>query len=101
VLSSPLSAADGIPENAANGDPCGGIRPCDLGGEFTINEMLAQRPYSIRGVCESRCFWQAVVTNSCFEPDCTRAALVRSVSGKPERVRFLSVSFYNARVSAL
>jgi hypothetical protein len=69
VLSSPLSAADGIPENAANGDPCGGIRPCDLGGEFTINEMLAQRPYSIRGVCESRCFWQAVVTNSCFEPD--------------------------------
>jgi len=69
VLSSPLSAADGIPENAANGDPCGGIRPCDLGGEFTINEILTQRPYSIRGVCESRCFWRAVVTNSCFEPD--------------------------------
>jgi hypothetical protein len=62
-------AAGGIPENAANGDPCGGIRPCDLGGNFTINEMLQQRPYPIRGVCESRCFWQAVVTNSCFFPD--------------------------------
>jgi hypothetical protein len=62
-------AADGVPENAANGDPCGGIRPCDLGGSFTIDEMLKQKPYSIRGVCESRCFWQAVVTNSCFEPD--------------------------------
>ena len=65
----PASAAEGVPENAANGDPCGGIRPCDLGGEFTINELLAQQPYSIRGVCESRCFWQAVVTNSCFDPD--------------------------------
>jgi hypothetical protein len=62
-------AADGIPENAANGDPCGGIRPCDLGGNFTIDEMLKQKPYGIRGVCESRCFWQAVVTNSCFYPD--------------------------------
>jgi len=61
--------ADGVPENAANGDPCGGIRPCDLGGSFTIDEMLKQRPYPIRGVCESRCFWQAVVTNSCFYPD--------------------------------
>ena len=61
-------AADGIPENAANGDPCGGIRPCDLGGNFTIDEMLKQKPYGIRGVCESRCFWQAVVTNSCFYP---------------------------------
>jgi hypothetical protein len=69
LLSRPTLAGDGIPENAANGDPCGGIRPCDLGGEFTINEMLAQRPYPIRGVCESRCFWQAVVTNSCFERD--------------------------------
>jgi hypothetical protein len=67
----PCSAmgADGVPENAANGDPCGGIRPCDLGGNFTINEMLKQKPYGIRGVCESRCFWQAVVTNSCFYPD--------------------------------
>jgi hypothetical protein len=62
-------AADGVRENAANGDPCGGIRPCDLGGEFTIDELLQQKPYPIRGVCESRCFWQAVVTNSCFEPD--------------------------------
>jgi hypothetical protein len=62
-------AAGGVPENAANGDPCGGIRPCDLGGNFTINEMLKQKPYPIRGVCESRCFWQAVVTNSCFFPD--------------------------------
>jgi hypothetical protein len=62
-------AANGIPENAANGDPCGGIRPCDLGGNFTIDEMLTQKPYPIRGVCESRCFWQAVVTNSCFYPD--------------------------------
>jgi hypothetical protein len=62
-------AADGIPENAANGDPCGGIRPCDLGGNFTIDEMLKQKPYGIRGVCESRCFWQAAVTNSCFYPD--------------------------------
>src|SRR5690348_9019363 len=62
-------AAEGIPENAANGDPCGGIRPCDLGGAFTIDEMLQQKPYPIRGVCESRCFWQAVVTNSCFERD--------------------------------
>ena len=44
VISSPVLAGDGTPENAANGDPCGGIRPCDLGGEFTINEMLAQRP---------------------------------------------------------
>jgi hypothetical protein len=69
VISSPVLAGDGTPEHAANGDPCGGIRPCDLGGEFTINEMLAQRPYPIRGVCESRCFWQAVVTNSCFDPD--------------------------------
>jgi hypothetical protein len=65
----PALAADGVPENAANGDPCGGIRPCDLGGEFTINELLAQEPYPVRGVCESRCFWQAVVTNSCFDPD--------------------------------
>ena len=31
--------------------------------------MLKQKPYPIRGVCESRCFWQAVVTNSCFYPD--------------------------------
>ena len=62
-------AAEGVPENAADGDPCGGIRPCDLGGSFTINEMLQQKPYPIRGVCESRCFWQAVVTNSCFERD--------------------------------
>jgi hypothetical protein len=31
--------------------------------------MLQQKPYPIRGVCESRCFWQAVVTNSCFERD--------------------------------
>lgn len=66
---SPVNAANGVPENAANGDPCGGIRPCDLGGDFTINEMLQQKPYPIRGVCKSRCFWQAVVTNSCFEPD--------------------------------
>jgi len=64
-----MFAADGVPENAAEGDPCGGIRPCDLGGSFTINEMLQQKPYPIRGVCESRCFWQAVVTNSCFERD--------------------------------
>jgi hypothetical protein len=69
VMSGLVLAGDGTPENAANGDPCGGIRPCDLGGEFTINEILAQRPYPIRGVCESRCFWQAVVTNSCFDPD--------------------------------
>jgi hypothetical protein len=69
LLSRPAVAADGVPENAADGDPCGGIRPCDLGGSFTINEMLQQRPYPIRGVCESRCFWQAVVTGSCFEPD--------------------------------
>jgi hypothetical protein len=62
-------AAAGVPENAADGDPCGGIRPCDLGGTFTINEMLQQKPYPIRGVCESRCFWQAVLTNSCFERD--------------------------------
>jgi hypothetical protein len=62
-------AANGIPENAANGDPCGGIRPRDLGRNFTIDEMLKQKPYPIRGVCESRCFWQAVVTNSCFYPD--------------------------------
>jgi hypothetical protein len=62
-------AANGVPENAANGDPCGGIRPCDLGGNFTINEMLKQKPYPIRGICESRCFWQAVVTNSCFFPN--------------------------------
>jgi hypothetical protein len=66
---SAATAAEGVPENAANGDPCGGIRPCDLGGNFTINEMLKQKPYPIRGVCESRCFWQAVVTNSCFFPD--------------------------------
>jgi hypothetical protein len=63
------NAAERVPENAADGDPCGGIRPCDLGGNFTINEMLKQKPYAIRGVCESRCFWQAVVTNSCFYPD--------------------------------
>jgi hypothetical protein len=44
-------AANGIPENAANGDPGGGIRPCDLGGNFTIDEMLKQKPYPIRGVC--------------------------------------------------
>jgi hypothetical protein len=69
LAASPAIAANGVPENAANGDPCGGIRPCDLGGEFTINEMLRQPPYPIRGVCESRCFWQAVVTNSCFFPD--------------------------------
>jgi hypothetical protein len=31
--------------------------------------MLKQKPYPIRGVCESRCFWQAVVTNSRFYPD--------------------------------
>jgi hypothetical protein len=37
-------AANGIPENAANGDPCGGIRPCDLGGNFTIDEMPKQKP---------------------------------------------------------
>src|ERR1700687_3369962 len=54
---------------AAHGVPCGGVRPCDLGGTFTIDEMLQQKPYPIRGICESRCFWQAVVTNSCFEPD--------------------------------
>jgi hypothetical protein len=64
-----VKGADGVPENAANGDPCGGVRPCDLGGSFTIDEMLKQKPYGIRGVCESRCFWQAVVTNSCFYPD--------------------------------
>ena len=64
-----MFAADGVPENAADGDPCGGIRPCDLGGAFTINEMLQQKPYPVRGVCESRCFWQAVVNNSCFERD--------------------------------
>jgi hypothetical protein len=64
-----MFAAEGVPENAADGDPCGGIRPCDLGGTFTINEMLQQKPYPIRGVCESRCFWQAVVTDSCFERD--------------------------------
>lgn len=40
-----------------------------LDGNFTIDEMLKQKPYPIRGVCESRCFWQAVVTNSCFYPD--------------------------------
>jgi hypothetical protein len=33
--------------------------------------------------------------------DNTQAALVRSVSGKPERVRFLSVPLYNAAASAL
>jgi hypothetical protein len=65
----PALAANGVPENAANGDPCGGIRPCDLGGEFTIDDMLKQKPYPIRGVCESRCFWQAVLNNSCFYPD--------------------------------
>jgi hypothetical protein len=27
LLPSPVCAADGVPENAANGDPCGGIRP--------------------------------------------------------------------------
>src|ERR1700747_2552958 len=64
-----IFAADGVPENAAEGDPCGGIRPCDLGGSFTINEILQQKPYPIRGVGESRCFWQAVVTNSCFARD--------------------------------
>jgi hypothetical protein len=69
LMPHPMFAADGVPENAADGDPCGGIRPCDLGGTFTINEMLQQKPYPIRGVCESRCFWQAVVTNSCFERD--------------------------------
>lgn len=69
LISTAAIAAEGVPENAGNGDPCGGIRPCDLGGEFTINEMLQQKPYPIRGVCESRCFWQAVVTNSCFYPD--------------------------------
>jgi hypothetical protein len=69
LVSCSAKAAEGVPENAANGDPCGGIRPCDLGGNFTINEMLKQKPYPIRGVCESRCFWQAVVTNSCFFPD--------------------------------
>jgi hypothetical protein len=70
ALTSPsVFAADGVPENAADGDPCGGIRPCDLGGTFTINEMLQQKPFPIRGVCESRCFWQAVVNNSCFERD--------------------------------
>jgi hypothetical protein len=69
LVPSSAKSADGVPENAANGDPCGGIRPCDLGGNFTIDEMLKQKPYAIRGVCESRCFWQAVVTNSCFYPD--------------------------------
>jgi hypothetical protein len=77
LASTPVPAAEGggpatggnVPANAGNGDPCGGIRPCDLGGTFTINDMLAQKPYPIRGVCESRCFWQAVVTNSCFYPD--------------------------------
>ena len=75
LVSRPATAGGGpesggnVPANAANGDPCGGIRPCDLGGTFTINDMLAQKPYPIRGVCESRCFWQAVVTNSCFYPD--------------------------------
>ena len=70
ALAPPITmAAEGVPENAANGDPCGGIRPCDLGGNFTIDEMLKQKPYGIRGVCESRCFWQAAVTNSCFYPD--------------------------------
>jgi hypothetical protein len=62
LLPSPVCAVHGVPENAANGRSL-------LGGEFTINEMLAKRPYPIRGVCESRCFWQAVVTNSCFDPD--------------------------------
>jgi hypothetical protein len=69
VIPRSMLAANGVPENAADGDPCGGVRPCDLGGAFTINEMLQQKPYPIRGVCESRCFWQAVVTNSCFERD--------------------------------
>ena len=54
---------------AARRDPCKSIRPCDLGGDFTINEMVRQPPRRIAGMCASRCFWQAVVTNSCFEPN--------------------------------
>jgi hypothetical protein len=68
LLPSPVCAANGDPENAADGDPCRGIRPCELGGEFTINEMLAQRPYPIRRVCESRCFWQTVVPTRVSTP---------------------------------
>ena len=54
---------------AARRDPCKGLRPCDLGGDFTINEMIRRPPHRISGMCASRCFWEAVVTNSCFEPD--------------------------------
>ena len=54
---------------AARRDPCKGMRPCDLGGDFTINEMVRQPPRRVTGMCVSRCFWQAAVTNSCFEPN--------------------------------
>ena len=40
-----------------------------VSGEFTINEMIRRPPHRVSGMCVSRCFWEAVLTNSCFEPD--------------------------------
>jgi hypothetical protein len=37
-----VTAANGIPENAANGDPCGNIRPCDLGGTSPSTRCLSK-----------------------------------------------------------
>jgi hypothetical protein len=54
---------------AARRDPCKGLRPCDLGGDFTINDLVRRPPHRVAGMCKSRCFWEAVVTNSCFEPN--------------------------------
>jgi hypothetical protein len=50
-------------------DPCEGIAPCDLGGDFTIDEIVRQPRRRISGICVSRCFWQAVVTDTCVDPD--------------------------------
>ena len=31
--------------------------------------MVRRPPHPISGMCISRCFWQAAVTNSCFQPN--------------------------------
>jgi len=50
-------------------DPCDGMAPCDLGGDFTIEDLLRQQSSRISGICVSRCFWHAAITDSCVDPD--------------------------------
>ena len=58
-----------VAASAAQPDACEGVTPCDLGGDFTINEIIGRPPHPVQGLCASRCFWEAAVTDSCFEPD--------------------------------